>query len=110
MRFRNEDGAGIPDRQRRPAASREARCACPLLRRRHSDSHIGDRTCEFGDAHVECVHPKIKKSTRDQELSAEELGIKLDPIGVRGGWANWPMNFDPCWIELCKGYKKVDSK
>jgi len=86
-----------------------------------------------GDAHVECVHPKIKKSTRDRELSAivsvlamlgggrgigigiqtksaEELGIKLNPIGVRGGWANWPMNFDPCWIELCKGYKKVDSK
>ena len=28
--------------------------------------------------------------------------VKLSPHGVKNGWANWPLNFDPVWVESCK--------
>lgn len=28
-----------------------------------------------------------------------ELKLKLDEHGVRSGWAYWPVNFDPVWVE-----------
>lgn len=24
--------------------------------------------------------------------------VDVNPIGMRGGWAFWPINFDPVWI------------
>lgn len=36
--------------------------------------------------------------------------IELDPIGVKNGWAAWPINFDPTWIRSCKFYtNKTDE-
>lgn len=56
-----------------------------------------------GSAHKACVHPdfsphilaavSIMKNQR-----VYEPGIIIDEIGRRGGWANWPVNFDPTWI------------
>lgn len=35
----------------------------------------------------------------------EEIGkyspVKLNKHGVRNGWATWPLNFDPVWVEEC---------
>ena len=28
-----------------------------------------------------------------------EPAVKRDPHGVINGWANWPLDFDPVWIE-----------
>lgn len=27
--------------------------------------------------------------------------IDIDPQGIEGGWALWPFNFDPTWINSC---------
>ncbi len=32
--------------------------------------------------------------------TGEEL-IKLDPHGVANGWAAWPVDFDPVWVNEC---------
>lgn len=36
------------------------------------------------------------------KLTNEETGetiLEIHPHGARSGWAMWPMNFDPVWVE-----------
>lgn len=28
--------------------------------------------------------------------------------GVRSGWFNWPLDFDPVWVEKCNYFEKKD--
>lgn len=65
-----------------------------------------------GSAHSQCFHPvlgddrwkfamftamgKIPKIAVDDEVLFD-----INPQGIRGGWATWPINFDPTWI-TCK--------
>jgi hypothetical protein len=40
-----------------------------------------------------------------------DLGIKLNPHGVKHGWANWPWNYDPIWIESdCLGFTAKEEE
>ena len=32
--------------------------------------------------------------------------VTKNPHGVKNGWCNWPLNFDPIWIEDCMLYTK----
>lgn len=73
-----------------------------------------------GSAHSNCNHPANGIALTDPTLSmfaifasvgrtepmqAETgLNVKLDPHGVRKGWANHPWNFDPVWVESCDGF------
>lgn len=83
-----------------------------------------------GDAHSKCAHPYVTACEKDkghvgqwtntfQLLSMlagatkcasmvhpihEFLGIQANETGVRGGWFNWPYNFDPVWLENCLGW------
>jgi hypothetical protein len=38
---------------------------------------------------------------------ANPLGIVLNRHGYQNGWAFWPVNFDPLWIEQCNGYTAI---
>ena len=83
-------------------------------------------SCEYrgtipGDAHSCCNHPDSGSNDPMLQLlsimasvgrvspmvggAAEKMGVQLNPHGVRNGWANWPGNFDPIWVEECKSYK-----
>jgi hypothetical protein len=33
-----------------------------------------------------------------------KIGVTLNPHGMQRGWAYWPMNFDPLWVETCDGF------
>lgn len=28
--------------------------------------------------------------------------VKLNKHGIANGWANWPLDFDPTWVESCE--------
>jgi hypothetical protein len=75
-----------------------------------------------GDAHSCCNHPKVSAIIDDplaQVLGIlgsvgrgpglQGLGIKLgvtgNQHGIRNGWFNWPVNFDPVWLETCNGFE-----
>lgn len=79
-----------------------------------------------GNAHSRCMHPKIKPATDDPIIQMfsmlgsrglKSAGINLggelgDLLGVTGnkhgidsGWFNWPINFDPVWLDSCDGFK-----
>jgi hypothetical protein len=38
------------------------------------------------------------------QVNPDKLNIKGNPHGIRNGWFNWPMNFDPTWLEQCEGF------
>ena len=40
--------------------------------------------------------------------NSKELNIKAKKAGIKGGWFNFPVNFDPVWLENCDGYLKND--
>ena len=77
-----------------------------------------------GSAHSSCNHPKVTAAKDDPlknimaifasvgrvgPVVAEEfldLGVVLDPHGVKNGWCNFPWDFDPIWIKSCEGFEK----
>jgi len=83
-----------------------------------------------GNAHKKCTHPVNTKIVSDPMIGIlsvlgsvrresfplitndahKKLGIKLNPVGVNGGWGNWPMNFDPVWVDACKGFKALKKE
>ena len=56
-----------------------------------------------GDAHSTCKQALHEYSNRNADNTVN-IRVSLDPHGVRNGWANWPFNFDPIWIESCNSY------
>ncbi len=74
----------------------------------YSCRHVGTVP---GSAHVCCNHPKVGNSSTDPVSAiiamfdgrADELGIKMNPHGVKCGWCSWPIEFDSIWIENCNG-------
>jgi len=91
--------------------------------------HRGDLT---GDAHSRCCHKAVTfdgpnilglllgtldAMTPDPELQERTIGqgddiitVRFSKHGIEGGWANWPWNFDPVWLEWCDGFKKDSTK
>jgi len=78
-----------------------------------------------GDAHSSCEHPTIKDLKDDPLIQligimgsvgrvsstalqpiALRLGIKGNQHGIKSGWFNWPVNFDPIWLENCDGWEQ----
>jgi hypothetical protein len=43
-----------------------------------------------GDAHSRC-----------NNFQAKVIG---NPHGIKHGWFNWPLNFDPTWLISCDGF------
>ena len=76
-----------------------------------------------GDAHSRCLHPKIREVTDDPLIqimgilgsvgrvppifSKNPLGVTGNKHGINSGWFNWPVNFDPVWLESCDGFEAV---
>lgn len=84
-----------------------------------------------GNAHSQCLHPKVAQITndplcqlvgllgsrgiaalgvnlgRDKVLNPGKnpLGISGHEHGINGGWFNWPINFDPGWLLTCDGFE-----
>jgi hypothetical protein len=38
-----------------------------------------------------------------------EPAVKLNEHGVKNGWADWPLNFDPVWVEDCKFFEEKEE-
>jgi hypothetical protein len=79
--------------------------------------------CKFrgeipGSAHSCCTILKKDEDEKNPYTIMTELGlstgklelinehdrmplVKLNEHGVNNGWAAWPLNFDPVWVESC---------
>lgn len=69
----------------------------------------------IGDAHSQCVHPKIGNPLAhviNMLMFARKnnpLEIKGNDHGINKGWFNWPINFDPLWLENCNGFESKEE-
>lgn len=78
------------------------------------------RLSVMGSAHSRCG--AIKDKTK--EISSLEIGlllgavslkieeeyvIELNPHGVKSGWASWPLDFDPVWVDKCLLFKNKED-
>jgi hypothetical protein len=76
----------------------------------------------LGSAHSRCAHPKAIEATKNNPmvevlailggvgrgpgLNVRALGVTGDSHGIRNGWFNWPMNYDPVWLRTCEGFEE----
>ncbi len=76
-----------------------------------------------GDTHSSCYHPVFEKIHNNPMLSimgllasaqkesiqikSKNLTVQGNPIGIRGGWFNHPINFDPIWLLKCNGFSPI---
>lgn len=51
-----------------------------------------------------CNHPAVA-SMNDNGLQA--VGIDAHLEAKEEGWFDWPFNFDPRWINECKGFEGI---
>ncbi|MFA7521060.1 hypothetical protein [Shewanella sp.] len=79
-----------------------------------------------GSAHSCCKHPNNKKlldepmagllgilsSGRHMDLGLKSynngLNVTGNEHGRKSGWFNYPLNFDPVWLETCDGFKREE--
>lgn len=54
-----------------------------------------------GDCHIDC------REGLNQCFSggAVTIRVSLNEHGVKNGWAHWPFNFDPIWVNECNSFK-----
>lgn len=82
--------------------------------------HAGD---VYNSCHASCKHPAVNEiiSNSDdlmflldgivnkKKIPYIHMSLKVDikKQGIEGGWASWPFNFDPMWLDNCTGYEEV---
>lgn len=45
---------------------------------------------------------------KDKDTGKKQELLTLDSHGVRSGWCNWPIDFDPVWVKDCLGYTSTE--
>ncbi len=73
-----------------------------------------------GNCHSCCAHPAFDAVHADPmcqllgllgkrggtlRVDSEECRVTGNPHGIRMGWFNHPVNFDPVWLEDCTGFE-----
>ena len=56
-----------------------------------------------GSEHLQCVNPRLSVD------SNHILTVKISSYGFKRGWANFPYDFDPIWIESCDGFESKEE-
>lgn len=69
-----------------------AHSCCTVLR---TDTNNPDAPTIMLEAQIAAGQLSLVDKTTQEPL------IKLTEHGVRNGWADWPLNFDPTWVEAC---------
>ena len=86
--------------------------------------------CKFrgsvpGSAHSCCEHPANKEILNNPlaqvlgilasvdridpiNVISEKIKVVGNPIGIKRGWFNYPLNFDPTWLVECNGFERKE--
>jgi hypothetical protein len=67
----------------------------------HSRCNVLSSNCS---SESEVFRLEILLSTNQVQLTNKETKdplVKLNDHGIKNGWASWPIDFDPVWVEGC---------
>lgn len=79
-----------------------------------------------GDANLCCNHPAFKEAHDNPmlkllgmfasvgrgnpiQLTHPDIKVVGNPHGIRRGWFNHPLSFDPVWLDECNGFKMEEK-
>ena len=65
-----------------------------------------------GDCHSQCGvfgTGSLQMVAFAMYVNCDEKGVVGDPHGIKNGWFNWPLNFDPTWLEKCSYYEPKEE-
>jgi len=57
----------------------------------------------WADHFIGCNHPAVKRGKEGMQT----LRIDANEAAIDEGWFDFPFNFDPVWINDCKGFERV---
>lgn len=57
----------------------------------------------------QCVHRLPIAGNCHSRCNNFKADNKLSLHGVKNGWCNWPLNFDPIWVTDCNGYSENEK-
>ena len=70
--------------------------------------------------HSRCANPLIGEIGQFIEIAylikglrgpaMKRMNISLNPHGIKNGWAFWPMDFDPVWLETCDAFEQKEKE
>jgi hypothetical protein len=68
---------------------------------------IGDKIIDNGNIHIARLMggDPLFTVTLIGEIPSLSVLLEINPHGFKKGWANWPLNFDPIWIDTCLLFK-----
>jgi hypothetical protein len=59
---------------------------------------------------------EILLASHQVQITGKESGeplVKINEHGAKNGWANWPLDFDPIWVDDCRFFldkEEADSR
>ncbi len=75
-----------------------------------------------GSSHSQCRHPAAEElhenplaqllalmRTGPMTAACEGIVVEGNPHGIHRGWFNWPLDFDPLWLERCSGFEERET-
>jgi hypothetical protein len=78
-----------------------AHSCCTVLRKEGDENNAETMMVEIGLA--------TRKIALVNESDQKPL-VKLNEHGVKSGWADWPLNFDPVWVDECPFETIINQK
>ena len=90
-----------------------------MNKKKHDCYNCKHRKEVTGSAHTQCgaknIFDMILEISQNKykwigyhlvETSTADVKVSLHETGVKNGWAIWPLNFDPVWIDECKFFEE----
>ena len=88
----------------RDAVPGSAHSSCRVLRG-------GEESAEKSADSLEILlaYGEYEITVKDNETGESSPAVKLNPHGVKNGWALWPINFDSVWVDDCVFYTEKEQ-
>lgn len=65
------------------------------------------------NAHIQCAHPGLAGGLNFiaalmvlKTGGFPPFGVGCSPHGISHGWCNWPLEFDPVWLDSCDQFQR----
>ena len=79
---------------------------CKFVGNVAGSAHRSCNLIEDSAARILLVSGHLEINVTDKETGEKVPAIEISEWGKSHGWAAWPLNFDPIWIDKCVFFTK----
>ena len=70
---------------------------------------MGKKTAQKQPNCYECAHRREVPGSAHSRCNNHGAKVTGHPVGIKGGWFFWPVNFDPTWLVTCDGFSTSEE-